>query len=1136
MRHRLRAGLELKMAQHPEQPRWVEQLARVDTARICTLHGFCLQLLREHFHALDLDPDLTVLAQDQAYLLMRETLETLLREHLLGHSATDLAVQQWVLEVGRGRDRPLHELVMRLHHYSQTRADPRGWLEGARSALEQDEPKHWEPWLQRGFAEWRDTWIPELESMPPENEKAAAAAASLRATPDDPDRAAIATALTSIVDLDAQWPRGTKTKFRRPLEDFFSAAEFLHSLTACSGAEDPLTEDWQWSRSQVEALLGLTREFGQNYARAKRELGAVDFHDLEQFALDLLWDRQQQGPTELAEHWRGELDEILVDEYQDINAAQDSLIRSLGRNGSKANRFLVGDVKQSIYRFRLADPRIFQEYAHTWKREIPHCRVLSLTGNFRSQPGILMFVNRLFAGLMHPSLGGLSYTEDQWLRPGSESVASPQHADPSAPAVEFRILSSQTRGADSDGIADTDREARWLARWIQRLVRDATLIRDGESGALRPVTWGDVAILLRSPSTRSEPFVRAFAFAGVPLQIGRKGFYEALEVLDLLNLLQILDNPRQDIPLLAVLRSPFGGFSAEELAAVRITQRRGPVWLALRKFVRDGNRQAPAWIRAREFLEVYQKWRTLARVAPLSECLDVLLEDTAYHTWLGAQPAPDQARANLRRFLALTRQFDSFQRQGLHRFLRFVEAQQAAAIEPESATATPSDAVRLMSIHQSKGLEFPVVALADLQKRFNFADLHTRVILDEEYGLCPLVQPPDGRPAYPSLPHWLASQRQRREILGEELRLLYVACTRARDRLLLCGTATAKQTEEKWPNSPRRPTAVQLLAANNWLDWLGPWWTKNLGLPTVPTKGEPAPWTARVVLPEEDEEEREKNEERRPSCREHQETHLGQGRPTWAAADERVAFETLRSRLTPPYAHQAATKEFAKASVSALRSRARIGGEEEARVLFVGGRPYAEAAPGGLDPATRGTVHHRVLEALPLQHPVTQGILAQCVHELRRLEVLTPVEADALDWDALIGFWQSALGKRIQRQHKHVQRELPFTARFSPNELRQMGIPMTDTLEEDEYVVVQGVIDLAVVLPAEVWILDFKTDQISESELGARVIEYHPQLELYGRALEVIYRRPVRELWLHFLHLRRTAALRSSATGPQRTG
>jgi len=1122
MRHRLRAALEVRTAQDPIQHRWVEQLALVDTARICTLHSFCLQLVRDHFHDLGLDPDLTVLAQDQAYLLTRDTLETLLREHLAGRTAADVAVQQWVLAIGRGWDRPLQQLVLRLHNTTQTRPDPTAWFEARLAALEQDEPRHWRRWLQRGFVEWRDLWLPELDSMPPENEKAAVIVEALRGTPRDPDLTAIAAALALVVDLDSHWPRGTKKKFRQPLEKVFAAAEFLHSLTDRSSPEDPLTQDWHWSRPHLVALLELTREFTRRYADAKRELGVVDFHDLEQFALDLLWDRQQQTPTELAQGWQRELEEVLVDEYQDINAVQDNLIRALGREGSAANRFLVGDVKQSVYRFRLADPRIFQEYAHAWREGRAHSQVLSLTGNFRSRPAILEFVNRLFGGLMHPALGGLRYTEDQFLKPGPE-LASAAHPADSA-SVELSVLLSPARGSGPDGITDSDREAMWVAHRIRALVEDGSLIRDRESGAPRPVTWGDIAILLRSPRTRSETYARAFAQAGVPLEIGRSGFYQAMEILDLLNLLQILDNPHQDIPLLSVLRSPLGGFSAEELAALRITQRRGPLWIAFRKLVREGDRQDPVWIRARDFLNAYQQWRTLSRVASLSECLDTILEDTAYESWLGTQPAADQTRGNVRMFLALTRQFDQFQRQGLHRFLRFVEAQQAAAIDPDPAAAAPTDAVRLLSVHQSKGLEFPVVVLADLDKRFNFEDLHAGVILDEEFGPCPLVQPPGGRPAYPSLPHWLASQRQRRETLGEELRLLYVACTRARDQLLLCGTATSKQVEEHWPNAQPQPTAAQLLDATSWLDWLGPWWTANLGLPTRTVSGEPNPWIAVVVRPEPSREPSGERENRPDEIRPDQRLLAA------TATNDRKALETLRVRLTTPYAHEAATREFGKASVSALRSRIRTETDEEARVLFVGGRPHSGAAPGELDAATRGTAHHRVLEALTLSKPVTQGILVQCVHELRRQQVLTPAETDALDLEGLLGFWQSGLGKRIQSRHEHVQRELPFTVRFSPEDLQRIGVPMAEGLAKNETIVVQGVIDLAIVLPAEVWIVDFKTDHISESELEARSIEHRPQLVLYGQALGRIYRRPVRELWLHFLHLRRSVTV--NAHGP----
>ena len=336
------------------------------------------------------------------------------------------------------------------------------------------------------------------------------------------------------------------------------------------------------------------------------------------------------------------------------------------------------------------------------------------------------------------------------------------------------------------------------------------------------VEWRDIAILLRSPRGRSEIFAKEFERAGIPLAVARGGFYQSAEILDLLSLLQLLDNPLQDVPCLAVLRSPLVGLSLDELAEIRLAAREKHFWTALNRSAEQGlpNAGNPG-----------ENWRIPGTVLPLaqpgqqvslSQCLEEMLAETLYADWLRAQPRGAQRAANVAGFLQLARQFDQFQRQGLFRFLKFIEAQQAVEAEPEVPAAAAGNAVRLMSIHQSKGLEFPVVVLADLAKPFNELDLRSEIIFDEDFGLCPKIKPPQTGGRYPSLPHWLAQRRQRREGRGEELRLLYVAMTRARDQLILTASITEKSWEEKW-TAPQPVSARSLAAAKFFADWLALW-------------------------------------------------------------------------------------------------------------------------------------------------------------------------------------------------------------------------------------------------------------------------------------------------------------------------
>jgi ATP-dependent helicase/nuclease subunit A len=362
MRKRLREELEKRSAAAPDDSRLAGQLALVETALISTLHSFCLRLVREHFHELALDPQLTVLADEQSRLLAGETLTDLLKTHYAGGTAIAEAVQQLVLDHGRGWDQPIRQLTLRLHHYSQTLRDPEKWFAEQFARLEEPRPQLWEQWLNDAVSEWRTLWPTVLRAQPTAN-SAAHRCADLLASD-----APMAEVLSKIVALGQteNWPRGTIGKFRDPIEALFDDAEFLNALLPGQDGGDPLAEDWNWIRPQMTALLRLAQEFTVKFGKAKRELGAVDFHDLEQFALRLLVDRTGRT-TSIAEEWRSRLRLVFVDEYQDINAAQDAILCALGSEGKAANRFMVGDVKQSIYRFRLADPAIFQRYKSEWE-------------------------------------------------------------------------------------------------------------------------------------------------------------------------------------------------------------------------------------------------------------------------------------------------------------------------------------------------------------------------------------------------------------------------------------------------------------------------------------------------------------------------------------------------------------------------------------------------------------------------------------------------------------------------------------------------------------------------------------------------------------------------------------------------
>ncbi len=801
MRQRLRAGLERSTM---PAARLAEQLALLETAQISTLHSFCFRLVGQHFYELGLDPELKVLSGEEAEVLARQTLDDVLEEIYSSETPPARAIQEFIQEQGSDWDQPVRETVRRVHAYCRTLRDPAAWLGAQTAFFQTGEPEVWRVWLMDALIDRRRAWLELLGRQPPINMNATACAAALNRLPASPSITEFAAALKSVLEADNDWPRGKKTAFRKPIEHIFEEAAFLHSLCPDDHG-DPLVEDWNWARMPMLALLDAIVRFEEAFATAKRRSGAVDYQDLEQFALKLLWNGNR--PSVVAEGWREKLRLVFVDEFQDINGAQEAIIQALSGEEDAANRFLVGDVKQSIYRFRLADPGIFLRYKDLWEQTDAGGRVLGLSQNFRSHEGILNFVNALFAcaDARKESLGRRRLQRQG--EPGALGAPSASRRSGSRPANRpagwnLHLRRSKRKGEDDgDSASDAEKEARMICGRLLELKEQNYTIIDGKT--LRPMAWRDVVILLRSPRGKAAAYLKEFSRLGIPLIAARGDFHDSAEARDMIALLQLLDNPLQDLPLLAVLLSPLTGLTPDELAVIRIAHPQGRFWNALVEWHKNEakNGDSPSVGKAGLFLERFRAWRRQSRRSTVSRCLETIIDATRYTDRPNAGGREEQRRGNVERFLHLARQFDAGRGESLSRFLRFLEAQQESEIDVEPASEPETDAVRLMSIHQSKGLEFPVVVVADLGKRFNEDDLKQRIILDSKLGLCPQIKPPDAAQFYPSLAHWLARTRQRREILGEEMRLLYVAFTRAAQRLILAGSTSDKNIEENWPET-----------------------------------------------------------------------------------------------------------------------------------------------------------------------------------------------------------------------------------------------------------------------------------------------------------------------------------------------
>ena len=847
-----------------------------------------------------------------------------------------------------------------------------------------------------------------------------------------------------------------------------------------------LLSDMASTASAIRGLCALVEAFDRDYRRAKRGRRALDFGDLEHETLDLLLGKDRIGPTAVAREVAQRYREVLVDEYQDTNAVQDGIFSAI--TGEKKNCFLVGDVKQSIYRFRLADPEIFlKKYAAFRPAENAdpgEDRKVLLSDNFRSGGEIVEAVNHVFTACMSPQVGGLRYGEAEALREGIPHAPLPD------PGVELYLLET-----GEDGYAQ---EADFIASRIRQMLDEGTLIRDGK--AFRPMEPQDVVILLRSPGSVGEYYQTALESRGIRCAIGGgTDLLKTREVEDMCALLRTVSNPRQDIPLLGTLVSPLFGFTAQELAEIRAGRTRETFFDAL---------TASGAPKAAEFLGILSRLRQQARRATLTELAESCFTLTRADSIYGAQPHGKLRQENLRQFFQMICEYDDSSGRSLGQFLDHLESLQTSGRMASSAGV--GDSVTVMSIHRSKGLEFPVVFLGGMSRRFNMEDLRAQILCDPDLGLGPLVADRENRVRYPSLPRRAIAAKMKRESVSEEMRILYVAMTRAKDRLIM--TCACKNPEKQLAKTVQRmnPPGDGLLCmeAGCPADWLllaalqrteaGA--LHALGGRPENTRVSQFPWKIGVV-------------ENLPAGEEAQ-VKTDPAEPLPPEAEARIG-ELLRYQ----YGHIPATLAPSKQTATGRKGREK---DEEAaentRALPV--RPFRAPAFRGAktDGRARGNAVHGAMRFLDYSRCASAADIAGELDRLTREGKLTQEDRDLIDPRQIAPFFETPVGKKLRLGGSYL-REFKFSLLWDGKEFGE-GL-------EGEQVLLQGVVDCALLEEDGITVVDFKTDHVTEETLDQTVERYRTQVETYAAALARIYETPVKETCLYFFRLRRLVPLAS---------
>jgi ATP-dependent helicase/nuclease subunit A len=1177
--------------QQTRDTRLLRQLVLLQGANISTIHSFCKRLITEHFHKLSLDPSFRVIDADEAMLLKGETLEETIewawrQEHLV-QGMHELLHRRDL----RGSDGFLGG-VIRLSEFLEGVVSPDRWCERARRLAEQIEPLGSElgDQQQQIIKNRLDTILAQLR---------------------------VAQRIYEDEVSDGDWGRKLQENLIEPIaacldqsnaKNWRLCAEQIRSfekprLSSPKGLPEAMTDVVKGlAKSAVEAfvrlndlallnpnyldivgrstslqtriLIELVQRFNQLYAQRKSSLNGLDFADLERYTLRLLTVEDAYGeklnPSETGLALRQRFRHIFVDEYQDINPVQQAILDALS---SGNNVFVVGDVKQSIYAWRGAEPAIFLDRlrpARPDPKDPAHGFRVDLNYNFRSFKGILDFVNKVFGRIMTRAVAHIDYDEASMLRPAPDAGEKKEDAGPktedgsSNPIVELHILAeganghggqdeeeteSETEGAapnpESDDLTVINarqRQAALIARRIRQMVGAETgraefQVQDRQTGDLRDVQYRDIVILMRSLAKKANDYVEILRLAGIPVNCdATAGYFEATEVRDMISLLKVLDNPQRDIELATVLRSAFFQIDDTGLAKIRLHGREKAKHAYFHAcaagYVEDGPDESLRG-KLRQVFDQLEQWRGLARRGHLAGLIWRIYRQSGFLAFVSALPNGQARKANLLRLHDRAVQFEGFASNtgiaSLTRFVDFLERLQEAGQDwaPAQPGSAAGNAVRILSVHKSKGLEFPVVFLAELETQFNKQDIHADLIADTDDAVGLQMIEPRTNTKLHSLAHEVISEKRLATMVAEEMRILYVATTRARDRLIL----TASQ----------KPTACSKILAGGLLlggDTLPAWLLKpcksalewvlyglsdqrvlHEAFGTELSAGTRDQGLFDFRLYRED--------ELKELSRFVLTLRTSKAKSIFLtkkiSADEagRRLLAQVKSMLCYHYLFADAVQLAAKSSVTKLTHQDDMFAQRDYSEALDRQPVALTAAAQKAMPEARlgrlvGTAAHLVLSSLDVKRPITGAMIEKTRDRLVREGAIPASVAASIDTESLLSFFESKLGALVGDKRNAVWQEWPFTFGLPAAGAQPTGHDVSKP-QAQEIVVVQGLIDLLVRTPEGLVVIDFKTDRVSGDEVPKRAEVYRGQLELYARAAAAICREKVLERWLYFL-------------------
>lgn len=1183
MRGRIGEALQQKLEQTPDDDNLQRQIGLLHNAQITTIDSFCQHIIRNYFHVIDLDPMFQVGDETDLKIMKEAVLGEVLEQKYADARQKENQVFLDAMQMfATGRtDKEIESIVLKLYELAQSYPFPDEQLEQWKNSYAMRSVEEMEQ------TEWMEKYIADVQMIVAECEKKAFAAyqISVDGVGLEAYTPTIQTEWQQIKEL-----RECKTlqelcdgigkisfgrlsairgnKHDKELQEQIKALRAsyrdkgIEQLQKEMLAEPPeeMLAMMQQMDAPVRELVQLTIDFGKAFAEKKREDGIIDFADMEHFALQILVTRDEDGnsvPSATAKELQEYYEEIMTDEYQDSNYVQEMILTSISRGPEQSPYlFMVGDVKQSIYQFRLARPDLFMEKYHAYDTEEGGNRRIDLRQNFRSRASVLESANYIFERIMRQDFGGIAYDDAAKLVPGA--VFDPCE-ERTADQTEIILLNMDAQ--EDNDFGKRELEAMAIGQKIRDMVQGDHPMYVSDKGGYRPIEYRDIVILLRSMKGWTEEFQETLADMGIPAMAPKKtGYFATLEVQTMLNLLRVIDNPRQDIPLVAVLRSPIYGLQDEELAKIAAEQS-GLQYLDNIWAYCDRHEDVLSE-KLSDLLDTLQEYRRKAETVSVYELLREIYEETGYYALMSAMPGGEQRSANLDILLQQAIEFAENGHRGIFGFCRYIEMLKKSDIDfGEATVGTVANAVQLVSIHKSKGLEFPVVFVAGMGKQFNKQDMRKKLLLDVDYGVGANYVDLEERLYKPTVMKRFIARQMLENSLSEEVRILYVALTRAKEKLILTGTVKGIENKlQSWDLTGASLQHSALLGAATYLDWIMP------ALADRPIFGQCISQVSdgKGQDPSDLQENEMTQETEDPSVKDRVLYDSTDQDPLFRleviCADAQIAgeMEQLEHILLRREAlkHQDITKEYdaelaeqlrcqreyqypyaneqklpVKISVTELKRRAmeqqkmavraevpedevtemvpgtadRQTGIEDEAVCDIP-QPKFRQTEESIGAAERGTLYHFVMEHLPYEQMGDHFTAEMMLAQMQKAGLLREEERNCLKPQKFDRFMQSVLGKRMQQAAKRgaLRREQQFMLEIPVMELYP-------ELESEETVLVQGIIDACFEEDGEWVLVDYKTDYVRYGMEQTLVDRYRVQLEQYARALEQLTGMKVRE-------------------------